>query len=119
MADWETIDVPRGTFIGWGNRKGQHVTGEVLDYDTTGGTDYDGNPCPQLEIELTEKASSFTKDGDRTIYDPGELVLVTCGQVSLKRAVKKADPERGDLLKVKLDDMVKVANGTVKEFIIQ
>lgn len=119
QPDWETIDVPRGAYIGWGNKKGQHVTGTVLDYDETGGSDYDGDPCPLLEIELSERAASFNKDGERTNYDPGELVMLTCGQVSLKRAVKKADPKRGDMVKIKLENLVKVSNGTVKEFGIQ
>jgi hypothetical protein len=114
--DWEEVDVPRGAYIGWGNKKGQHVTGTVLDYEPTGGSDFAGDPCPQLEIELTERAASFNKDGERTNYDPGELVVLTCGQVSLKRAVKKADPERGDIVKITLENLVKVSNGTVKEF---
>jgi len=119
MPDWETVDVPRGAYIGWGNKKGQHVTGTVLDYDTQGGTDFGGRTCPQLEVELTERAASFDKEGDRTNFEPGEVVMLTCGQVSLKRAVKKADPARGDLLKITLENLVKVSNGTVKEFGIQ
>lgn len=116
---WETIEVPRGAYIGWGTRSGQHVTGEVLDYDPTGGTDYNDDPCPQLEIELTERAASYNKAGDRTNYEPGELVVLTCGQVSLKRAVKKADLKAGDLVKITLENLVRVANGEVKEFGIQ
>jgi hypothetical protein len=119
MPEWETVEVPRGAYIGWGNKKGQHVTGTVLDYDEVGGRDYNDDPCPQLEIELSERAASFNKDGERTNFDPGELVVLTCGQVSLKRAVKKADPRRGDMLKITLENLVKVANGTVKEFGIQ
>lgn len=118
-TQWETVEVPRGAFIGWGTKKGQHVTGTVLVYSETEGTDYNGDPCPQLEIQLSEKAASFNKDGERTNYEPGDLVVLTCGQVSLKRAVKRANPKRGDMLKITLENLAKVANGTVKEFGIQ
>lgn len=116
---WETVDVPRGAYIGWGNKSGQHVTGEVLDYDVTGGTDFNDDPCPQVEILLTERAASFNKEGDRTNYEPGEQVVLSCGQVSLKRAVKKADLKPGNLVKITLDSLAKTARGTVKEFSIQ
>lgn len=116
---WETVDVPRGTFIGWGDRKGQHVTGVVLEYDPVGGKDFADKECPVVEVELTERAASFNKAGDRTDYDPGDVVMVTCGQVALKRAVKKADLKPGNLVKITLGDLVKVPNGTVKEFEIQ
>lgn len=117
--EWEKVDVPRGAYVGWGNKKGQHVTGTVLDFDPTGGTDFNSKECPVLEVELTEKAASFNKDGERVDFDPGENVMLTCGQVSLKRAVKKADPKRGDMVKITLESLVKVTNGTVKEFGIQ
>lgn len=114
-AQWEDVNVPRGAFIGWGTQIGQHVTGKVLEFNPTGGTDFAGNVCPQLSVELTEPAASFNKEGQRTDYAAGELVVLNCGQVSLKRAVKAADPNPGDLVKITLDNLVKTANGTVKE----
>jgi hypothetical protein len=119
MPNFERVEVPRGAYIGWGNKKGQHVTGTVVDFDPTGGTDYQDNVCPQLEIELTDRAASFNKEGERTNFDAGELVVLTCGLVSLKRAVKKAEPARGDIVRITLENLVKVANGTVKEFGIE
>lgn len=116
---YEEIEVAGGTFIGWGTRKGQHVTGKVLDYDETGGNDFGNNPCPLLEIELTERAASFTKDGERTDYDPGEIIMVTCGQANLKRKVKRAELKKGDKVKITLADFVRVNNGTMKEFSVQ
>lgn len=113
---WEEIDVPRGAFIGWGNRTGQHVTGRVMGYDERGGTDFNGDPCPQLQIELTERAASINKENERTDYPAGELVVLNCGQVSLKRAVRAAALDVGDLVKIELVNLVKVSNGTVKEF---
>jgi len=119
MVEYEKVEAPRGAFIGWGNKSGQHVTGTVLDYDEHGGTDYAGRPCPLLEVELTERAASFDKELDRTNFDAGELVMLTCGQTALKRHIKKAEPKRGDAIKITLDRTEKSANGTVKVFDVQ
>lgn len=117
MTEWETITAPAGSFIGWGNKKGQHVTGRVVDYSIDGGTDYDGNKCPLLAIELTEPAASFNKDGERTDIDAGEIVQITAGQVKLKAQVRKADPRPGDLMKIELMSVERTAAGrTLKDF---
>lgn len=116
---FETIDVPRGAYIGWGNTPGQHVTGKVLDYDPIGGTAFDGSPCPQLTVDLVAPAASFNKEGHRTDYDVGEIVVINAGLVSLKRALRKADPEPGDVIKITLENLVKTTNGTVKEMGMQ
>jgi len=49
---WETVEVPRGSYIGWGTKPGQQVTGRITDYDPTGATDFAGEPVPHLEVEL-------------------------------------------------------------------
>ncbi|UGU31381.1 hypothetical protein LT350_33715 [Mycolicibacterium smegmatis] len=117
MTNWEEIDVPRGAYIGWGNNAGQHVTGKVLEFAPTGGSDFNGNPCPQLAVELIEPAESYNKAGQRTEHGVGDIVQLTCGQVSLKRAVMAADPNPGDLVKITLDGIVNLQGGnTVKEF---
>lgn len=113
---WEDVSVPRGAYISWGTQVGQHVTGRILDFDVTGGTDFAGNPCPQVSIELTAPAASIDKQGNRTDFDPGELVVLNAGQVSLKRAIRAADPRPGDLVKITLESLVKADKGTVKEF---
>lgn len=115
MTEWEEVEVPRGAYIGWGSKPGQHVTGKVLEYSLDGGTDFAGNPCPSIAIELTEPAASFNKEGVRTDYPAGELVQLNAGQVSLKRALRAADPSPGDLVKIELQNLVKTSNGTVKE----
>jgi hypothetical protein len=116
MTQWEEVEVPRGAYISWGNKTGQHVTGKVLDYSLDGGTDFAGNRCPSITIELTEKAASINKEGERTDFDAGEMVQLNAGQVSLKRALRAADPSPGDLVKITLENLVKTSNGTVKEF---
>ena len=116
---WETVEVPRGAYIGWGSKKGQHITGKVMDYSPEGGTDFNQNPCPSATIELTEAGASFNKDGDRTDFPAGELVQLNAGQVSLKRALRAADPKAGDLVKITLVNLAKTDKGSVKEFDIK
>lgn len=116
MTDWEDVTVPKGAYISWGTKPGQHVTGRVLEYAIDGGTDFAGNRCPSVAIELTEPAASINKEGERTNFDEGEIVQLNAGQVSLKRALRAADPSTGDLVKITLENLVKTANGTVKEF---
>lgn len=122
MTNWEEVDVPRGAYIGWGMKPGQHVTGKVLEYSIDGGADFYDKPCPQIAIELTEAAASFNKAGDRTDHDPGVLVQLSAGQVSLKRALRAADPTPGDLVKITLDNILKGQGkngGDIKEFSIK
>lgn len=120
MTEWKTIEAPAGSYIGWGNRKGQYVEGEVTDYSPDGGTDFTGARCPQLGIRLTEKAASFNKTGERTDFSPGAAVQITCGQVKLKAVILKTDPKPGDLIRVELADVIKTANGnTLKDFIVK
>lgn len=113
---FETVDVPRGAFISWGPYVGQSVVGRVLDFDPSGGTDFNDKPCPQLQVELIEPCKSISKDLEVTDFAKGELVMLNCGQTSLKRAVKVAALESGDIVKIELVNLVKVDKGTVKEF---
>lgn len=113
---WEEVEVPRGAFLSWGTTIGQAVTGKVLSYDETGGTDFAGNTCPQLQVELIDPAYSINKEGQRSDFPAGELVVLNCGLVSLKRAVRAASPAPGDIIKIELSNLVKVDKGTVKEF---
>lgn len=114
--NFEEISVPRGAYVGWSDQVGQHVTGKVLDYAPVGGTNFAGDPCPQLTVELVAPAASFNKAGDRTDFPAGELVVLNAGQVSLKRALRAANPEPGDVVKITLSSLVKTQNGVVKEF---
>lgn len=119
MTNWEEVDVPRGAYIGWGLKPTQHVTGRVIEYSHDGGSDFYDKPCPLIAIELTEPAASFNKEGDRTDHEVGQLVQLTAGQVSLKRALRAADPSPGDLVKITLENILKGAGkngGDIKEF---
>ena len=115
--DAEDVDVPEGgSFISFGNKVGQHVTGAVIDYREDGATNLKGNPCPLVIVRLTEKAASINKDGDRTDYDAGETVNVSCGPAGLDRAVRAAQLKRGDLTKISLVELIPVTKGKFKKF---
>jgi hypothetical protein len=114
---WVEVDVPRGMFYGWGNKPGQQVIGRVVHYDEIGGKDFNKEVCPSLELVLDEPTDSFNKAGERTSLEPGETVQLNCGQVSLKRAVSRAELRKGDLVKITLVNLAEIKGGrTVKEF---
>lgn len=117
MTNWEEVNVPKGAYLGWASKPGQAIIGKVVDYNENGGTNFAGEPCPSVAIELTEAAASFNKEGERTDFAAGELVQLNAGQVSLRRALRAADPKAGDLVKITLDNIVKTSSGgTLKEF---
>lgn len=116
MTTWEEIEVPRGAYISWGKRVGQHVTGKVLAYGIDTGEDFNGKACPSITVELTEPAVSMNGKGERAEHDAGEVVQLDVGQESLKRALRVADPSPGDLVKITLMALVKRPGGTGKEF---
>lgn len=117
---WEEVEVPRGQYIGWGFHPGQTVTGKVLAYSMSGGTDANGNPCPQLSLELTEACDSYRDKGTtRETVAAGELVVVNAGLVSLRRGLIAAQPAAGDLIKLTFSNLVRVDKGDVKEFKVQ
>jgi len=112
---WETVQAPRGAYISWG-QVGQRVTGQVLSYSEDGGTDFNGKPCPQLEVELTEPAYSVNREGQRSEFGVGEIVVINAGQVSLKRNLRAARPKYGDLVQIEYARNIKADRGNVKEF---
>lgn len=116
---FEEVEVPRGAYISWGTTTGQYVFGKVINYAPNGGVDFNGNACPQVQIELIEKAASINKEGARTDFPPGEFVVLNCGQVSLKRAVIAASLEVGDVVRIELSNLAKTGKGTVKEFALK
>jgi hypothetical protein len=121
---FQKVEVPAGNFMGWSNTKpGQVVEGKILDYSETDGRDYAKEPCPLLTIELSRKATSVNKNGDRTTYEPGDELSITAGQANLKKSIKKADRDiglrRGFLARVELVSFERVPDGTVKVFEVQ
>lgn len=122
MSDpqWETVEVPRGAFVAWGPTPGvQEFVGAVIDYAPQGGTDFDGNPCPRVSLQLRAPAFSVNKQGQRTDHQIGDLVVMNAGLVSLKRAVQAMQIKPGDLVKIAFARLVPVAGGEVKEFDVQ
>lgn len=113
---FETVDVPAGAYIGWAPNPGQTVVGKVLAYQQAGGTDFGGDPCPQLSLELLEPAFSVNKMGDRTDFNTGDLVVINAGLANLKRNVVAAQPQAGDVVKIEFTSLERSANGQVKVF---
>lgn len=92
QTEWEEVVIPGGNFIGWGTKAGQHVTGKIVSVTLTGGRDFNGEPCPEMMVELTEKAASFNKAGDRTEYPVGTMVTVTGGLANLRSNMERVKP---------------------------
>lgn len=115
--DWEEVAVPRGAYIGWGEKPGQKVIGEILSYGDEDGTDFDGHKCPQVSVVLTAEAHSHSKQNGWSKVDAGELVVINCGQASLKRAVQAARLNPGDLMMLEMKGIEPLKGGkTVKVF---
>jgi hypothetical protein len=120
QEQWETVEVPRGAYISWGETPGvQEVVGKVIDYSYSGGTDFAGHPCPQVSLELRAPTFSVNKAGQRSEHQIGDLVIMNAGLVSLKRAVMAMQMQPGDLIKISFARVVPTSNGTVKEFDVQ
>lgn len=118
LPEWQSVKAPAGAFIGWGNTPGQYVTGKVVAFDANSGRDFDGDPCPELSVELIEPAASFRK-GQRTDYPVGETVRVTCAQAGLRRDILVAELTPGDLVKIVLVKLVPTAKSPAKIFDLQ
>lgn len=119
MTNWENIEVPAGSYIGWGTEPGQTVIGKVLGFNMTGGTDFSGAPCPELQLELIEPGYSMNKDNQRFDYQAGQLVNINAGGANLKRGVTAAQPAPGDLIKIELEKLEPLSGGrSVKVFAI-
>ncbi len=117
--EWEDVVVPQGAFIGWGEI-GQRITGYVVGYDDAGGSDFNDQPCPQVVIELTENATNYRDKGaTKETIDAGEFVTLTCGQANLKKAIRAAALETGNLVRVTFDSTYEAAKGEGKAFKVQ
>ena len=121
-VDWdqaEQVEVPQGTFIGWGEI-GQIVAGTVLRYSSDGGKDFNGNTCPSLELELLSDAVNFKDKGTkRETIKAGERAAITAGQANLKRALEEANPKPTDKIRIEYSADYKTASGTGKEFTVK
>jgi hypothetical protein len=110
------------TFYGWDKKPGQVVVGEVESFSDTAGTDYDGNPCPKVNLILAEPSTSHaTVEGTSKELPVDTIVTINCGQYQLKRDVMKLDggngPAPGDKLAITFLRVEKTANGrTLKVF---
>jgi hypothetical protein len=93
------VEVPSGTFIGWGPNPGQSVTRHVVSYAPSGGTDFNQNPCPQIVGVLTADCATYKDKGaTKERVTAGTMVTINAGQANLRRNVLAADPQPGDVV---------------------
>src|SRR5260370_14693700 len=105
LREWETIKSTPGGYLGGRRKPGQNVIGYVAEYSIDEGTDFRGNKCPHLVLELTEDTLSFNKDADHAEHQSGEFINITCAQASLTSAIRRTDPSPADLLRITLTDL--------------
>jgi hypothetical protein len=114
--EWEESTIQQGAFIGWG-KLGQTVTGRVVDFTADGGRDFNGDPCPQVVLELTESCDNYKDKGaTHETVAAGEFVTITAGQANLRRHLTTISPKPGDRLRVRYETDYKTPSGTGKEF---
>ena len=110
--EWSEVVVPQGTFVGWG-KVGQTIIGRTVAYGDEDGRDYDGEPCPQIVVELVEQAHTFrSKDQSWETIEAGELATITGGQASLARALRAASPEPGRMVRIVYAEDYKTSKGS-------
>lgn len=112
--DWdkaEEVEVPQGTFIKWG-KIGQVVAGTVMRYSSTAGSDFDGNQCPLLELELLADATNFDKDDREVTIPAGTRVAITGGQANMKRALEEAALKPTDKARIEFSDTYPTTKGS-------
>lgn len=115
--DFTPVEVPSGTFIGWGTTPGQSVTIDVISYSPTGGTDFNQNPCPQIVGTLTADCATYKDKGatkERVVA--GTMVTINAGQANLRRNVLAADPQPGDIIRLTFESTTPGAKGDIKLF---
>jgi hypothetical protein len=112
MTNWDKeVESSAGGFYGWGEKVGQKITGSILDYNPTGGSDFDGNTCPLLILELTEKSYSHSGQTGWSTLDNGTVAKLTCGLPSLNECVRLIQPGPGDLVQIELSDLIPTNKG--------
>lgn len=101
---YDTFPAPRtGAGVSWvkWDEPGTTITG-IID-DVRAGSDYNGNHCPELELDTT--------DG---------TVIVTAGQAHLKGELLALRPEPGDGIEIEYVGLTKLSNGrNMKRFRVE
>lgn len=115
--DFTPVEVPSGTFIGWGPNPGQSVTIDVVSYAPGGGTDFNQNPCPQIVGVLTADCATYKDKGaTKERVTAGTMVTINAGQANLRRNVLAADPQPGDIIRLTFESTTPGAKGDIKLF---
>jgi hypothetical protein len=116
MPEWESISSSRSNFIGWAAEIGQNVTGKVLSVGA--GKDVNGVECPELQIEVSQLTETYVK-GQRSEFEAGTVVTLTCGLSNLKKQIAAAQLRAGDLVNITLESLYPTAKSPAKIFNIK
>ncbi len=88
-----------GDYVSW-NNPGDQAIGTIK--EVREGTDFNGNPCPELVLEIN---------------DDGDEITLTAGQAMLKRLLAEQRPTTGDRIRVTYTGDEKTERGgTMKVF---
>jgi len=118
MSDnWEDVDVPRGSYISWGE-VGQTVTIEVVSYSATAGSGYKDEQVPEVVGILQLDCINYRK-GVKETLSKGEFVTITCSQANINKAVRAAALEPGNLVRITFEDTYETPKGDGKAFKVQ
>jgi hypothetical protein len=86
----------------------------------TGGSDFNGDTCPQLVgIAIGELETYRDKGTRRETIGDGDFVTLTCGQAQLAKKVTAAAPTAGDIIRIVYDSDYKTGKGTGKGFTVK
>lgn len=96
--DWDSFG--SGQFVKFENI-GDSVTGTITRVYT--GTDFNGNPCPVLDLTTPE----------------GEERTLSCGQANLKAQMRELRPRVTDTITVTFNRTEKAEKGLRKVFVIE
>lgn len=115
--EWEDVEVPRGSYISWGE-VGQSVTIEVVSYSPTAGSGYNNEEVPEVVGILMADAINYRK-GVKETLSKGEFVTITCSQANINKAIRAAVVEPGNLVRITFEDTYKTDKGDGKSFKVQ
>jgi hypothetical protein len=113
---WERAEIdPDIHFKGWKDAPSsdQDVYGRVLRWDRESGRDFNGDPCPELVVELLADTVSYrNRAGIKDLLSKGDHLQITCGLTNLRRGVEKLGPRVGDEIKIAFVDTAKSSKGS-------
>lgn len=126
QPQWEKVqltsqaggDLP--PFLKWGDLAGQIITVAVLEFTADGGRDFDGNPCPRLDMVVAQPGGYNIAEGHQVPLNSGDkLTWQGNTPARLANGLKAANPAPGDLLQLSHEGTYRTEKGTGKDIQVQ